>query len=98
VHETSTYNDLIRYKHVACFSPVKSIWTKSIENGHFATWPGLTEKAVEEYLDKETAMVMGNINQQGMNTRSTQPKNEPVCDFERRPPIEDDIKPLLFMH
>ena len=30
--------------HATCFSPVKSTFIKDVNNGKFATWPGLTAK------------------------------------------------------
>jgi hypothetical protein len=45
-HDNSSQKDLINYLHAACFSPVKSTWITAIKNGHFVSWPGLTEHAV----------------------------------------------------
>jgi hypothetical protein len=42
-HYNSNQKDLIKYLHAACFSPVKSTWITAIKNGHFTSWPGLTE-------------------------------------------------------
>jgi hypothetical protein len=47
VHENSNLKKLINYLHGGCFSPVKSTWIKVINNGHFTSWPGLNEQAVE---------------------------------------------------
>ena len=49
-YATTTKADLIQYLHQAAFSPVKKTWMKAIENGQFATWPGLTKEAVQKYL------------------------------------------------
>jgi hypothetical protein len=46
-HETSNLKQLINYLHVTAFGPVKSTWIKVIKNGNFASWPGLTEQAIE---------------------------------------------------
>jgi hypothetical protein len=46
-HDNSNQKDLSNYLHAACFSPVKSTWITAIKNGHFTSWPGLTEHAVE---------------------------------------------------
>jgi hypothetical protein len=45
-HDNSNQKDLVNYLHAACFSPVKSTWITAIKNGHFTSWPGLTEHAV----------------------------------------------------
>jgi hypothetical protein len=47
-----------------------------IKNGNFASWPGLTERAVEKYLSKSTATIKGHMNQQRMNDRSNNIKEE----------------------
>jgi hypothetical protein len=54
-HDNSNQKDLIYYLHAACFSPVKSTWITAIKNGHFTSWPGLTEHAVETHLSKSTS-------------------------------------------
>jgi hypothetical protein len=41
-HETSNLKELINYLHATAFIPVKSTRIKSIKNGNFASWPGLT--------------------------------------------------------
>jgi hypothetical protein len=75
-HDTSNQKELINYLHAACFSPVKSTWIAAIKNGNFTSWPGLTERAVENYLSKSSSTVMGHINQQRMNSRPTKIKEE----------------------
>jgi hypothetical protein len=47
-HDNSNQKDLINYLHAACFSPVKSTCITAIKNGHFTSWSGLTEHAVEK--------------------------------------------------
>jgi hypothetical protein len=68
-HDNSNQKYLINYLHAACFSPVKSTWIKAIKNGHFTSWPGLTEHAVEKHLSKSTSTTKGNLNQQRQHAR-----------------------------
>jgi hypothetical protein len=75
-HDASNHKELINYLHAACFSPVKSTWITAIKNGHFTSWSGLTERAVEKHLSKSSATVNRHLNQQRMNTRSTKIKEE----------------------
>jgi hypothetical protein len=63
-HDNSNQKDLINYLHAACFIPVKSTWITAIKNGHFTSWPGLTEHAVEKHLSKSTSTTKGHLNQQ----------------------------------
>jgi hypothetical protein len=55
---------------------------KGHKNGIFSSWPGLTEQAIEKHLSKSSATVSGNLNQQRMYGRSTQPKKETECNME----------------
>lgn len=70
----------MQFLHAACGSPVPSTWIKAINNGHFATWPGLTAELVRKHLPKSTATIKGHLNQQRKNIRSTQPKPESPLD------------------
>jgi hypothetical protein len=63
-HDKSNQKGLINYLHAACFSPIKSTWIKAIKNGHFTSWPGLTEHAVEKHLSKSPSTTKGHLNQQ----------------------------------
>jgi hypothetical protein len=45
ITSTST-RELIQFLHAACFSPTTSTWIKAINNGHFTTWPLLTQENV----------------------------------------------------
>jgi hypothetical protein len=80
-HDNSNQKDLINYLHAACFGPVKSTWIKAIKNGHFTSWPGLTEHAVEKHLSKSTSMTKGHLNQQRQHARSTK-VNKPKVIME----------------
>jgi hypothetical protein len=53
-------------------------WVQAIDNGHFATWLGLTADLVRKHLPKSMATAQGHMHQQGQNIRSTQPAPEIV--------------------
>jgi hypothetical protein len=59
---------------------VPSTWITAINNGHFATWPGLTADLVRKHLPRSTATVKGHLNQQRKNLQSTKPKPETPLD------------------
>jgi hypothetical protein len=73
VYEQKSITDTITYLHACCFSPVTDTWIKSIQNGHFATWPSVTVANVRKYLFKSDATAKGHINQIRQNIHSTQP-------------------------
>jgi hypothetical protein len=89
-HDNNNQKDLINYLHAACFSPVKSTWITAIKNGHFTSWPGLIEHAVEKHLSKSTSTVKGHLNQQIQNARTTKIKNIKVIITE--PDLDHGIK------
>jgi hypothetical protein len=76
--------------HAACFSPVKSTWITAIKNGHFTSWPGLTEHAVEKHLSKSTSTTKVHLNQQRQNGRTTKVKDPKVIITE--PDLDQGIK------
>jgi hypothetical protein len=81
-HDNNNQKDLINYLHAACFIPVKSTWITAIKNGHFSSWPGLTEHAVEKHLSKSAATTKGHLNQQRQNARTTKIKDEKIISQE----------------
>jgi hypothetical protein len=89
-HDNSNQKDLINYLHAACFRPVKSTWITVIKNGHFTSWPGLTEHSVEKHLSKSTSTTKGHLNQHRQNARSTKVK-EPKVIMEE-PDLDQSIK------
>jgi hypothetical protein len=89
-HDNSNQKDLINYLYAACFSPVKSTWITAIKNGHFSSWPGLTEHAVEKHLSKSTSTTKGHLNQQRQNARTTKIKDTKV--IVTAPDLDHGIK------
>jgi hypothetical protein len=94
-HDNSNQIDLINYLHAARFSPVKSTWITAIKNGHFTSWPGLTEHAVEKHLSKSTSTTKGHLNQQRQSARTTKFKDPQVIMIE--PDLYQGIKPSTYM-
>jgi hypothetical protein len=89
-HDNSNQKELINYLHAACFRPVKSTWITAIKNGHFTSWPGLTEQAVEKHLSKSTSTTKCHLNQQRQNARMTKVKDPKVIITD--PDLEQGIK------
>eukprot|EP00957_Ditylum_brightwellii_P128091 9769779-Ditylum_brightwellii.AAC.1 len=77
VYEFKIKKEIIQYLHGACFSPTKSAWIKTIKQGHFPTWPGLTAEMVKKHLPKTIASAKGHLQQQRKNLRSTKKIPEP---------------------
>ena len=62
-YEMSTKADLVQYLHLCVFSPVVHTWTKAINSGFSATWPGLTYELVRKNLPKSLANAKGHLKQ-----------------------------------
>jgi hypothetical protein len=89
-HEKSNQKYLINYLLAACSSPVKSTWITAIKNGHFTSWPGLTEHDVEQHLSKSTSTTKVHLNQHRQHERSTKVKDPKVIKAE--PDLDQGIK------
>ena len=50
VYELPSIAETIRYLHACAGFPTKATWVKAIQNGNYATWPGLTIKAVNKHF------------------------------------------------
>jgi hypothetical protein len=61
---------LVNYLHKAMFSSTKAALIKAVKQGHMATWPGLTEDAINKNLKLAPAMAMGHMNQKQQNIGS----------------------------
>jgi hypothetical protein len=53
------------------FSPIKAALLKAVKQGHLATWPGLTEDAINNHIKLTPAAAMGHMNQKWQNIGST---------------------------
>ena len=70
-----TKPDLVKYLHLACWSPSPRTWCKAIEKGYFATFPGLTTALVNKHLSKSISTAKGHLKRTRKNLRSTSQPN-----------------------
>ena len=85
-----TKAELVQYLHRCNFSPFVSTWTKSIDAGYFATWPGLTSELVHKHLPKLLSTAKGHLKQDQKDVRSTKPAIAPspiVVPSQHEPPV-----------
>ena len=71
VYNDATIRDIIHFHHRTLFSPTKSTFLKALANNHFVGWPALSAQAVRQHLTLQTATLMGHMDQQRKNIRST---------------------------
>jgi hypothetical protein len=74
VYSLSNTGALVNYMHNAMFSCTTSALIHAVKKGHLATWPGLTEDAINKYLKLTPATAMGRMNQKWQNIQSTNKK------------------------
>ena len=73
VFSMTTKADLAIYYHRAAWSPVPATFITAINNGFFATWPGLTAALISKHLPKSINTAKGHMKLQRQHVRSTNP-------------------------
>ena len=74
--------DLVTYLHQCLFSPPKRTLLKAIHNNQLVTWPGLTTKAVNKYLDDNSpATDKGHMKKLRQGLLSTKEKEPNIIDI-----------------
>jgi hypothetical protein len=61
------------------FSPTKYAFLQAVKNGHLATWPSLTETAINKHLKLTQSATIGHMNQIRQNIRST--SKSPITSY-----------------
>jgi hypothetical protein len=72
VYNDATIRDIIRFHHRCLWSPTKSTFVDALKNNHFVGWPALNTPLVQRHLDLQESTLMGHMDQQRQNVRSTQ--------------------------
>jgi hypothetical protein len=75
--------ELVRYLHTVAGFQTKPTWIAAIKNKQFASWPGLTTKAVAKHHpeSKETMKGHGQKGQSGLrSTKTKEPTSEPTAE------------------
>ncbi len=71
VYDLPSVEEGIKWLHASCGYPVKSTWLKAIRNGHFRGWPLINERTVNKYYPETNETILGHMQQQRKNVRST---------------------------
>jgi hypothetical protein len=80
VYELKMQPELVWYLHMVAGFPMKPTWLGAIKNNQFASWPGLTVKAVAKHYpeSKETIKGHGQKGWSGLcSTKTKEPTIEP---------------------
>ena len=74
VYELRSQAELVRFFHAAAGFPTKATWIRAIKRGFYASWPGLTEKAVHKHFPESEETQKGHMKAQKPGVRSTKTK------------------------
>ena len=77
--QRTIYKKLILFLYAAIGYPNKNTLLKAIDRGHFATWPGLTNKRVKKYITDNIINAKGHMHLQRQS--NTNDKNEEEKDL-----------------
>ncbi len=72
VYSLPSMPQTIRYLHAAAGFPPKDTWIKATKNGNYATWPGITNKAVNRHFPELVETQKGHMKKYG---RTSGPPN-----------------------
>ena len=78
VYDLTSKEQAIKWMHVVCGYPVKSMWIKAIKAGKYVGFPMLTECNASRYYPETNKTPKGHLNQPRKNVRSTKPKRTPL--------------------
>ena len=101
VYELATQPEIVRFLHAAAGFPTKTTWLNAIQKGYFASWPGLTAKAVEKHFPESEETQKGHMRKVKAGRRSTKQKMEAVPKVKKGElrikhyDIEDEMKSVL---
>ena len=84
ITQTDNTSQMVNFYHATAFSPTKSTFIKAIQRGFLQSWPGLTTKNVQKYLQSTLATGKGHLDQTRKNQRST------TKDEEEQPTQENN--------
>ena len=71
VYDLPSMEALVRYMHTAAGFPVRSTWLKTIKNGNFNSWPGLTYNNAAKYCPQSLETMKGHMVQYSREVIST---------------------------
>ena len=77
--------ELAIYLHAAAGYPPIVTFCKAIDNGYYATWPGLTSELIRKHLPKSVSTIMGRQKRMRQGIRSTSKQEEPPPAIEDLP-------------
>jgi len=71
VYELKTEPELVRYLHASAGFPTKPMWLRAVKNRQYASWPGLTPKAIAKHFPESKETLKGHARKTKSGQRST---------------------------
>jgi hypothetical protein len=71
----------VQYLHASAGFPTKPTWIEAIKNNHYASWPGLTVKAVTKHFPKSGETMKGH-GRKGKSSLQSTKLTEPIIKIE----------------
>ena len=71
MHKRQTKADLAQCLHTTCLSPPMPVFAAAIQNNHFISWLGLTEKLINKHLPKSSCAHLGHLKSEKKGLQST---------------------------
>jgi hypothetical protein len=95
VYKLKMQPELVQYLYALAGFPTKPTWKEAIKNNHYASWPGLTVKAVTKHFSKSKETMKGHGQKGKSSLQSTKP-TEPIIKIEpgafNRTPLQASTK------
>ena len=88
---TTNLQEHIKYLHQCAFSPTTRTWIQAVNKGHFKTWPSVTVDAIQCYLPKSEATMLGHLDQQRKNIQSTKLHDDDQDTMHTLSPLEKGL-------
>ena len=85
VYELRSQRELVRYYYAAAGFLTKATWIEAINNGHYASWPGLTARAVSKHFPESEETQKGHMKKQKAGIRSTKRELMQPSDQQDKP-------------
>ena len=85
VRKDTTKHNLAEYLHKCAFSPALSTFQRAIKQGHFLSWPGISEINFSKCVTNITPTAKGHLDQERANLQSTHKIDDTAEDFVPTP-------------
>lgn len=87
-----TVGERIAFLHACAGAPALSTFKDAITAGFYTTWPELTARRIDKYIDTPEPTIKGHLDQERKNLKSTKPKAKAKAETPYRYDGDDETK------